>query len=207
MDTIARPEHDDGYYFLLDTDWEGYLKICEVLDEQNIKATYDQGRLELMTLSYEHESMKGILSRLLDAYLEQRELDYVTGGGMTFQRHDLDRGLEPDECYWLANWRAMQGVKRFDPAVHPPPDLVLEVEVSRSAINRISMLEAMGVPEVWRYRRKGALEVRTLNAGAYELVTMSRVLPGFEAAKLLTFLAENPGLSTSGLVRAFRSTL
>ncbi|MBI3927818.1 MAG: Uma2 family endonuclease [Armatimonadetes bacterium] len=100
------------------------------------------------------------------------------------------------------------GVKQFDPQVHPPPDLVLEIDVSRSSINRIHMLGVMGVPEVWRYRRSGELEVRVQEQpGEYTLVTASRVLPAFEPSTLVTFLAEHPGLSISGLVRAFRKTL
>lgn len=205
MDTLEPAQEQT---FVLDTDWEGYLKISDAVGERQIKVTYDRGKLELMTLSYEHESMKGILSSLLEAYLVERHIDYAMGGGMTFRRQDKDRGLEPDECYWLGSWRAMQGVKRFDPLVHPPPDLVLEVDVSRSSIDRIAMLAALGVPEVWRYRRSGQLEVRVQETrGEYALVQASRALPGFEPATLLTFLAAHPDLSISGLVRAFRATL
>lgn len=205
MDTL---EPTQEQHFVLDTDWEGYLKISDAVGERQIKVTYDRGRLELMTLSYEHESMKGILSSLLEAYLVEKQIDYAMGGGMTFRRQDKDRGLEPDECYWLTNWKAMQGVKRFDPLLHPPPDLVLEVDVSRSSIDRIGMLAALGVPEVWRYRRSGELEVRIQEQpGEYALVTASRALGGFQPATLLTFLADHPDLSISGLVRAFRATL
>lgn len=194
--------------FRLDTDWEGYLKILDVVGERPIKVTYDRGRLELMTLSYGHESMKSILASLLQAYMIDREIDYAAGGGTTFKRQDMDRGLEPDECYWIDNWRAMQGVQEFDPLVHPPPDLAIEVDKSRSSINRISMLATLGVPEVWRYTRQNTLEVRTLTKpGEYSLVTTSRVLPGFEPGRLLPFLAEHPGLSDSGLIRAFRKKL
>ena len=204
MDTLPAQEQS----FLLDTDWEGYLKICEVVGERPIKITYDRGLLELMTNSYEHESMKTILSTMFEALLVEREIDYLGGGQMTFRRQDLDRGLEPDECYWISHWKAMRGVREFDSLVHPPPDLVLEIDVTRSSINRIKMLAAMGVPEVWRYQLKGALEVRVLEApGEYKLVEESQVVPGFAPACLLSFLTEHPDLSISGLVRAFRRSL
>jgi hypothetical protein len=28
---------------------------------------------------------------------------------MTFQREDLERGFEPDECFWIANEAHMRG--------------------------------------------------------------------------------------------------
>lgn len=127
---------------------------------------------------------------------------------MTFRRQDKDRGLEPDECYWLQNWQAMCGVRDFDPLIHPAPDLVLEVDVSRSSIDRIRIFAALGVKEVWRYRRSGQLEVRVLGSqGEYDLVQVSSVLAGYEPARLLTFLQQHPALSTSALLRAFRRTL
>ena len=206
MDSAVEPDLQDR--FLLDTDWEGYLKISEVVGERPIRVTYDCGKLELMTVGYEHEHMKSVLRSLLETLMVEKEIDFLQGGNMTFRRQDKDRGLEPDECYWLENWRAMRGVRDFDPLIHPPPDLVLEVDVSRSSIDRIRIFAAPGVREVWRYRRSGQLEIRVLGSqGEYSLVQMSSVLAGYEPARLLAFLQEHPALSTSALVRAFRQTL
>ena len=206
MDTAREALQPDR--FVLDTDWDGYMKLSDVVGERPIRVTYDRGRLELMTVSCEHEQMKSILRSLLEALMEEREIDFLQGGNMTFRRQDLDRGLEPDECYWLKNWTAMRKVREYDSLVQPPPDLVLEVDVSRSSIDRIAMFAALGVPEVWRYRRSGELEVRVLDEGGrYALVAASPALGGYEPARLVDFVADHPDLSTSGLLRAFRRTL
>ena len=127
---------------------------------------------------------------------------------MTFRRKDLDRGLEPDECNWLKNWQEMREVREFDPLIHPAPDLVLEVDVSRSSIDRIRMFAALGVPEIWRYRRSGEFEVRVLEeSGEYAIVDPSLALGGYQPAQILKFVNDNPGQSTSALLRAFRRCL
>ncbi len=77
-----------------------------------------------------------------------------SGGNMTFQRDDLEKGFEPDECWWIAHEARVRGQREFDFQIDPPPDLAIEIEMSRSLVNRISIYAAMGVPEIWRYNGK-----------------------------------------------------
>jgi Uma2 family endonuclease len=73
-----------------------------------------------------HELWKGQLRRLADHISFELQIDTVGLGSSTFSRQDLKIGLEPDECYYIRNWRVAQRMQRFDPMVHPPPDLVLK---------------------------------------------------------------------------------
>ena len=82
---------------------------------------------------------------------EECDRNLVSAGNMTFQREDLDRGLEPDDCYWIAHEPQMHNKLTWDPAIDPPPDLVLEIEISRSAQDRMGIYAALRVPEVWRF--------------------------------------------------------
>jgi Uma2 family endonuclease len=43
-------------------------------------------------------------------------------GSTTFRRGDIDRGFEPDSCFYVQNAPLVSGKKRIDLAVDPPPD-------------------------------------------------------------------------------------
>ncbi len=140
-------------------DWKGYLAIGRVLaDRPGLRLTYDRGVLEIMTTSPEHERFKRLIDRLLTAWAEEMGLAMTCLGSMTFQRRRQQRGLEPDQCYWIAHEAQIRNKDRIDFRVDPPPDLVLEIDISRSSLNRMAMYGLMGVPEVWRFRR-GALVI------------------------------------------------
>ena len=61
------------------------------------------------------------------------------------------RGLEPDECFYLEHELQMRGKRDFDLSVDPPPDLAIEVDISRSSLNKLSIYADLGVPELWLY--------------------------------------------------------
>lgn len=87
----------------------------------------------------------------MDAITLARDIPVLGGRSTTFRRRSLALGFEPDECWWIQRERQLRGVRHYDPALHPPPDLVVEVEVSRSAIDTLRLFAAFGVAEVWRH--------------------------------------------------------
>ena len=91
--------------------WEGYVAIREGLGERPIRVTYDRGELEIMSPSNRHENRKRVLGRLIEALTEELEIDIYSSGSMTFQRENLLRGLEPDECYWIEQEPSSAGAK------------------------------------------------------------------------------------------------
>ena len=48
-------------------------------------------------------------------------------------------------------YRSRDGLKEIDLDVAPPPDLAVEVEISRKALNSLNIYAALGVPEIWRF--------------------------------------------------------
>jgi Uma2 family endonuclease len=183
--------------------WEAYVGIGELLRDHPIRMTYDRGRLEIMTLSREHERMKKLLARLFEAMTEELNVPVEGGGSTTFQREDLERGLEPDECYWIEHEAQMRVKDDYDPDTDPPPDLALEVEFSRG-INRINIYAALGIPEIWRCAR-GAVEILILQEdGRYQPSETSRSFPQVPVAELSRFLGQRNTLSVNDILREFR---
>lgn len=191
---------------LQDVSWQSYEAIGAALrDRSGLHLTYDRGVLEIVTLSPEHEKLKHRLSRFLEVLAEELGLALEPGGSMTFKREGLERGLEPDECFWIANEARVRGKLEWDPEVDPPPDLVLEIEVSRSAVDRMDIYAALGVSEVWRFNRE-RLQVWQLQAdGRYQTVDASPTFPAIPTSGIAGFLAADEKTDYLSAVRAFRA--
>jgi Uma2 family endonuclease len=187
------------------TNWAGYLKLQELIGERPVRINYDRGMLEIMTISHLHEHYKGLIARLVEAVTEELGIDLVGGGSTTFQRKDLDRGLEPDECFWIAGARRMLGVREFDWMVHPPPDLVIEVEVTRSEVDGPAMYAAMGVPELWRCGADGVVTMHRRSAEGYRAAAESAALPQLTPAAINEHLALIGTHSDTEIVGRFRA--
>lgn len=188
------------------TDWTGYLKFLDAIGDGHVKATYNRGTLELRMPSEEHENVKEILGHLLESALSELECEAYPAGSMTFRREDLERGIEPDKCYWIANADAVGGGRAYDPRTDPPPDLVLEVEVTRSIIDRMDIFRTLEVPEIWRWTQRGRLEILILEGGVYRAHRSSKAVPRLSAEQLTTWvhLARKEGFIKVGrMVRAF----
>lgn len=202
MDTIAIPA--EQRLRLSCIPWEGYIAIREGLGERPVRVTYDRGELEIMSPSYRHENRKRLLGRLIEALTEEMEIDINSSGSMTFQREDLARGLEPDECYWIENEPVIRGREDIDLESDPPPDLALEIEITRSALDRMSIYAALGVPEVWRWDGKNlTVHVRTTR-GTYRKSDRSKAFPFLPLSEFAGFL-EPTKLSETQLLRSFRA--
>jgi Uma2 family endonuclease len=183
--------------------WEKYEQLAAWFDGRHVRLTYDRGELELMTVSHRHEYNKHLLAVLLMASIEELDIDVHGGGSMTFKREDLERGLEPDECYWLQNEARMRGKQDYDQLNDPPPDLVLEVEVSRSVLDRMGIYAVMKVPEVWRWDGQ-QLRFCLLQRGKYAESVRSRALPMLATGEVVRFLNLQQTMSETKLLRAFR---
>ncbi len=183
--------------------WREYEQIGRVFQDRPLRITYDRGRLEIMTTSPKHEGWKHLIRKLIDVLVEEMGIEIAGFGSMTFKRHLAKRGLEPDECYWVQNEPSVRRKTEFTLDDVPPPDLVLEVEISRSLLNRMGIYAALGFPEIWRCNSR-KLKVCQLVDGKYSESDTSRAFPFLRPAKLIAFLNEHPTLGETALVREFR---
>jgi Uma2 family endonuclease len=202
MDAIAIPA--EQRFRLSAVPWEGYVAIRESLGERPIRVTYDRGELEIMSPSSRHENRKCILGRLVDALTEELDIDIASFGSMTFQLEDLLRGLEPDECYWIKHEPVVRGREDVDIETDPPPDLALEIEISRSVLDRMSIYAVLRVPEVWCWDGKKLTINLLTGRGAYRASDRSKAFPFLPVSKFARFL-EKSKLSETQLLRSFRA--
>ncbi len=166
--------------------WRDYERIGRVFRDRPVRVNYDHGRLEIMTLSAKQESFKHLLGQMIVLLALESGINFRGFGSMTFKRRLKKRGLEPDECYWIQNESAVRGTDRIDLETMPPPDLVLEVEVSRAALPRMSIYADLGVPEVWRFNGQ-VLSVHWLDGKDDVEHDRSQAFPLFNPACLVSF--------------------
>src|SRR5262249_44274144 len=121
MSTVSRPAVQR---LVLDNiAWATYLRLLRALAERpGLPLTDDRGGLEIMPLTYGHESAAALLGRMVVALTEELNLPLASGGSTTFRRRKYRRGLEADECYWILNEHRIRGKRRIDLRVDPPPD-------------------------------------------------------------------------------------
>ena len=191
------------YQLMHGVPWETYEFFLEALEGRHLRLTYDEGDLEIMTLTHEHENWGTLLGRFIETLTLELDIDIHSGGSTTLRRVLKEKGLEADECYWIQNERVMRGKKKFKIERDPPPDLAIEVDITRSSLNRMGIYAALRVPEIWVFNGK-TLRVFLLGTnGKYKESSTSLAFPWLPIAEVERFLKENETMSETALLRAF----
>ena len=203
-----RAVSDDGAQgvVLYNVPWQLYVDLCDAQGERNIRMTYDRGTLEIMPIP-EHESDNFLARRLIETLSEELDLDIAGLGSTTYRKEAAKRALEADESYYLANSARIKGKKRLDLDHDPPPDLVLEIDVTHSSVDRLAIYAALRVPEVWRVKG-GVFFLYSLTAeNVYVEIDRSATFPLVSVEDLNRSLAVGREQGANRMLQAFRAWL
>ena len=186
-------------------DWQSYRAISHALTGRHLRITYDRGRLELMTISSLHGTLCRLVYTIISVLTEEFQLPKRGCGDMTCDRESLERGIEPDECFYIENEAKVRGKDNLDMSVDPPPDLAVEIDISRDSRRRLSIYAALGVPEVWRFDGTAlTVYVRQTN-GEYEAVAVSPHFPPIPLAEIEATLKRRHEMDDNALMKLFRA--
>jgi len=163
--------------------WQEFETILNELGEsRSTRVSYSKGMLEIMAPSPEHEVSKKILGDLVSALLDELNIDFWPLGSVTIKKQSMREGVEPDECYYIANANSVRGRGRLNFEIDPPPDLAIEVDItSRTAFDNY---EALGVLEFWRYDGV-RLKINILREGRYIETQSSNIFPNIDVVNIL----------------------
>jgi Uma2 family endonuclease len=156
-----------------------------------------------MSPTAEHERYNRAIARLVEVLTEEFEVEMLGLGSTTFRRKEVNRGFEPDSCFYIQNERLVRGKKRLDLSVDPPPDLIIEIDITSPSLDRFPIFAQFGVPEVWRFDGE-RLEIFKLSGEAYERSERSEALPFVDADALAAFVKESFTLGSLEWVRKVR---
>jgi Uma2 family endonuclease len=171
-------------------DWETYERLLtRHRDSSSPRITFDRGLLEIMSPSAEHEELKDVITLLANVWAEELGVDIRSFGSTTFRREDLARGFEPDGCFYIQSVESIRARTNLDLMEDPPPDLIVEIDITNPSINKLAIYAQIGVPEVWRYDGK-RLTILRLVPESYLEHDESLALDGLTSSIISRFLQD-----------------
>jgi Uma2 family endonuclease len=195
------PEKRVTFY---DVSWQAYEAILAALgDKRSALLTYYKGTLEIMSPLEDHENPKEVIGDFIKILVDEGNFVGIKSmGSTTLNYPQLRVGAEPDQCYYIANEPQVRG-KTVDLQIDPPPDLVLEVDITHTDIDKNALYAEMGVSEFWRYNGE-VLTIYCLQSGVYKAVEVSPTFPWVTKEQLYEFIQACAQVGEKQAKRDFR---
>lgn len=187
-------------------EWETFVALSDQRRGSVPRMSYDNGVLEMMSPKREHENIGCLIGRMIETYSEVKNIEIISVASVTVKRSDLSKAFEADESYYVRNADRLLPKKELDFSIDPAPDLVVEVEMTSSAINKMQLFAAMGVLEVWRHDGH-RLQMAELVDGVYQPMPSSLQLPGLTAAQVDEVLSQRNTTGETKLIQDFRARI
>jgi Uma2 family endonuclease len=183
--------------------WQAYKDFLAAWGDQHVRHIYDQGLLEIMSPLKSHDWIKRLISRFIETLALDQNIAIQSIGSTTITSDECEKGFEADEAYYIANEPKVRGKLEFEPDVDPPPDLIIEVDVTHSSKSRLPLFAAMKVPEIWCHDAQQLVFMVRTRQGRYRVVTRSKAFPFLEPDDIVRFLDLYGSMTENDLVRRF----
>ncbi len=184
--------------------WTQYEDLLEdLIDRPGLRVSYDDGRLEVMSPSAEHKEHKEFILRMAHVLSGEFGVPLEARGSTTWKRRTLRKGAEPDTCFYVANAHRVIGKRTIDLQADPPPDIVVEIDVTNESLSKFPIYAALEVPEIWRYDGT-RVHMYELAGQTYVEVSSSRAFPGLDRQLLLESLELSRTQGQTLALNAFR---
>lgn len=179
---------EDSRLFMPNVPWDEYeYLLSQITDSSSIRLSYDQGKLEIMTLSPRHENIKIFFGHLLLVLTEALGMKLIGLGSTTFKLPAVARGTEPDDCYYIRHAHLIEDRAELDLTVDPGPDLVVEIDLTHPSLDKMPIYASLGVVELWRYDGE-RMRFYLLVEEEYQEINNSDLFPFLSATQLTQFI-------------------
>ena len=167
--------------------WEDYESLlAKLTDEPYFRISYDDGEMQSMTVSTDHEELAVIINKFIGVIEDELRMVIQSYRSATFKKQKRRKGTEPDDCFHIQNAGRVIG-KKFDINTDPPPDLAIEVDITSPSLKKFPIYAALGVPELWRYKNDD-VKFYQLVGDEYEEIEYSFAFPFLSSETLTRFL-------------------
>ena len=168
--------------------WEEYEELLEQVGEASgLRISFDDGTLQAVTLSTEHEKYVRFIERVVSTLSLRLRVRTLAFGSTTMKKRKQRKGNEPDACFYVQTAAALGNRIHLDFTLDPPPDIAVEVDVHHDSLSKFPIDVALGVPEIWRYDG-GQMRIHQLRHEAYVEVESSPALPMLTSRILTEYL-------------------
>jgi len=187
--------------------WDDYEELLDSVGESSgIRISYDDGTLQIMTLSFRHEKYVRTIERLVDVLSLRLRIKVLFYGSATMKKDRKKKGVEPDACFYVEKAGIVGTKDEIDLNTDPPPDVIVEIDLHHDSVSKFPIYAALGVPEAWRYDGD-SLTIYELRDEHYVASQASLSLPILTSAVLTGFLARSPKQDQYDIVLAFEDWL
>ncbi|MEC4983934.1 MAG: Uma2 family endonuclease [Oscillatoria sp. PMC 1068.18] len=208
MLTVVSPEKlylSAGTVMRSPATWQEYQALCKQRGDGSIpRLKYRSGEVLLMSPLPRHGRDVSLIADIVKVLLDSMGQDYDAFTPVTMQLPE-ESGIEPDYCFYIDNWQAISGKERIDWLNDPPPDLVLEIDIT--SYSDVQDYLPYEVPEVWLFRNQ-QLMIYQLQGNTYIVESQSRYFGGLNVPEIvsrgLTVAYER---NTSTAIRELRRSL
>jgi Uma2 family endonuclease len=191
---------------VLPISWQTYkTMLVDMGDRRSARLAYDRGVLEIRMPSDLHEAINRLLARIVGVLAEELDLPLKEFGSVTLNRNDIKKGAEPDSSFYIQNADRIRG-NTINISVDPPPDLVVEIDITNSSMRSFAVYQQLGIPEIWRYAN-GSVKIFQLQDGNYLECEFSLTFTAISGAVLDSFLRMSETENSTSIVRAVRKWL
>ncbi len=186
-DVVERMPEDTVVTFH-DVSWEEYEDLLERVGEASgLRISFNEGIMQVMTLSTEHESYGEFISHLISHLSFKLRINIAFFGSATIRKKRGKKGKEPDCCFYVQTAAQIGNRMKLDFEKDPPPDVAIEIDVHHESRDKFAIYAGLSVPEVWLYNGK-QLTIHLLRGSRYVKATTSQALPMLTSAILTEFL-------------------
>lgn len=195
-----------GSVLLSNISWQTYQAMLDDMgDRSSVRLVYDQGVLEIRMPSDIHEAVNRLLARIVGVLAEELDFPLKEFGSVTLNCRDIKKGAEPDSSFYIQNADRIRGNK-INISVDPPPDLIIEVDITNSSARSFAVYQQLGISEIWRYTN-GSVKIFQLQDGDYRECEFSSIFVMISGDILGYFLQMSSTENSTRVVRAVRQWL
>src|SRR5437764_2686700 len=154
-----------GTLLLTGVPWDEYEELLEAVGEaKGLRISYDSGRLQIVSLSAEHENYQFLISNMVSMLSVRLRIKVLCFGSATMKKEP--RGVEPDLSFYVKTAAALGPRVDLDFTTDPPPDIVVEVDLQHQSLFKFPIDASFGVPEIWRFDGQ-SMTIYNLDRGEY----------------------------------------
>jgi Uma2 family endonuclease len=189
--------------------WTTFNNLLKELgDHRNTRLTYHQAILEIMTPLGEHENNNRFIDKLIQVLATELNLNIKSMGSLTLKKDNLQQAVEPDSCYYITQEPLVRNKQNIDLNIDPPPDLVLEIDITNTSLNKLPIYASLQVPEIWRYNGR-SLQVFVLDLAKreYNQVTISPTFPQLNIEVIPQLISQSLIVGETATLKAFRDSI
>lgn len=207
-ESLVKPKADN-LVLLNPVSWHTFKQLLEELGEQRgQRLAYNCGILEIMSPLGIHENNNRLIESLIFVIADELGLNLKKFGSLTLRIDRTQQGVEPDSCYYLQNEPQVRGKQHIDLTVDPPPDLVLEIDITSGSLDKFPIYGNLGIPEIWRYNGD-RLRVFVLNPESreYQQVEASPTFSFLSLEQVPLLIQRSLAIGETAALREFRQWL